>query len=296
MSGEQADPTTNRRRLLRATGGALTLPLVGSVRADTDDHEDHDHEDGGRGFGRCPDATLEPSMIHCPDASMEGCADDHPETQRLQAAAQETLETQYPTVGALLDQDFLPYFDVLRSSEEGYSHWLSPEFIDDEGTLDPERPESVLVDNEWWQPIGVMFIATEFGEPVDVPPAVYGEGEPDPERCSPWHAHVGLPGRVAWWYYRQVYEGDFRRGDVLLPCETPCMMHVWTVSHPDGIYAHDPPPSEDRREPADPGFETDAEPGEDPLEWDHLPDDVVPDRSPEEYLRRFEDDDGWVRS
>ena len=284
MSDTHSGSKLTRRTLLRASAGSLALPFVGSVRATTGEY------DRERWLPRrCPDATIEPSMIHCADASMEGCADDHPETERLQAAARETLETQYPTVGALLEQDFLPYFDVLRSPEaEGYSHWLSPEFIDDEGTLDPARPESVLVDNEWWQPIGVMFVATEFGEPVDVPPSVYGTDEPDAERCSPWHAHVGLPGRVAWWYYRQVYEGDYRRGNVLLPCETPCMMHVWTVDHPDGVYAHGPPPREDRRrEPAAPGFETDAEPGTDHLEWRHLPEDDVPETTPEEYVDWF---------
>lgn len=283
MCGTHSGSNLTRRNLLRASGAALALPFVGSVSATTDEDERE-----RRRFGRCPETTLEPSMVHCDGWSVEGCADDHPETERLQAAARETLETQYPTVGALLDQEFVPYFDVLRSPESnGYSHWLSPEFIDDEGTLDPERPESVLVDNEWWQPIGVMFVATRHGEPMDVPPAVYGEDEPDEERCSPWHAHVGLPGRVAWWYYRQVYEGDYRRGDVLLPCETPCMMHVWTVSHPEGVYAHDPPPQPDRREPADPGFETEAEPGDDHLEWEHLPDDAVPDTTPEEHVIRF---------
>ena len=286
MNRTESTSKLSRRTLLGASGGAVALSFVGNVGSAVDDDERE-----RRRFGRCPDATLEPSMIHCPDASVEGCADDHPETERLQSAARETLERQYPTVGALLDQGFLPYFDVLRSPEaEGYSHWLSPEFIDDEGTLEPARPESVLVDNEWWQPIGVMFVATAFGEPVTVPPAVYGADEPAEERCSPWHAHVGLPGRVAWWYYRQVYEGDFRRGDVLLPCETPCMMHVWTVDHPEGVYAHDPPPREyRRREPADPGFETDAEPGTDHLEWGHLPEDAVPETTPEAYVRRFAD-------
>ena len=62
------------------------------------------------------------------------------------------------------------------------------------------------------------------------------------------------------------------------------MMHVWTVDHPEGVYAHGGPPPEYRdREPADEaGFETDAEPGEDTLGWDVLPEELTPDRLPED--------------
>ena len=231
---------------------------------------------------------------------MDGCADDHPETETLREAVAETLEDRYPTVGTLIDDGFLPYFDTLDGDDDAYSHWLSPDYIGDDHTLDPDRPESVLVDNETWRAIGVMFIATDRGEPVDRPPVVYGDRDDlevddhhdddhhddhdhhhADEYCAPWHYHVGLPGRFAWWYYRQVHEGDYRGGEVLLPCETPCMMHVWTVSHPDSVYAHDPPPRETREDdPADAGFDTDAEPGEDRLDWEALPDSLEPEVKP----------------
>ncbi|ELY47620.1 hypothetical protein [Natronorubrum sulfidifaciens] len=267
--------SVSRRTLLRASAGIATVSVVGAGQASATERVSID------GFGgACPDATLEPSMGHCVDGGMDGCADDHPATVELQAAVQETLEERYPDVGSLIEAGFKPYFDTLDWDADGWSHWINPEYVGDDAVLDPERPESVLVDNETWRSIGVMFIATRDGEPIE-PPAVYDD---DGDRCSPWHYHAGLPGRFAWWYYRQAYERDFETGDVSLPCRTPCMLHVWTVDHPEGVYAHDGPPREYRDgEPADdPGFETDAEPGTDELDWDTLPENLVPEQRPDE--------------
>lgn len=268
----------SRRAMLRTMGGTVGagVGLAGVSTAGADD--------GSERKSDCPDATVHPSGGHCAGSNMEACADDRPTTIELQEAVRDTLEERYATVGELIDQGFLPYFDTLDEST-GYSHWLSPEFIDDEGTLDPDRPESVLVDNEHWRPIGVMFIATRNGEPMEQPPVVYGDREEE-THCAPWHYHSGLPGRFAWWYYRQVYEGDYEDGDLSLPCRTPCMMHLWTVPHPDSLYAHDPPPREyrDLAVADEAGFDTPAEPGEDELDWETLPDDALPDTSPDELL------------
>ncbi len=287
--------------VLQATSGAVALSAVGSARASEGEGEAR----GARIDRRCPEATIEPSHGHCAGASLEGCADDHPVTIDLQEAVAETLSGRYPDVGSLLDDDYKPYFDTL-AGDGGYSHWLSPEHIGDGTLLDPDRPESVLVDNESWRPIGVMFVATVDGDPVSPPPVVYdatadvtyedgvspavpesetGDDGESPDRCSPWHYHAGLPSRFAWWYYRKVYEGDYEDGAVQLPCRTPCLLHVWTVDHPESVYAHDAPPPEYRdRDPADEAsFETDADPGEDVLGWDVLPDEATPDLLPGEF-------------
>ncbi|MBZ6496100.1 hypothetical protein [Natrinema longum] len=281
-SGDES--IVSRRALLRASAGTAALGAVGSVRAD---------DSGGRGEtarrfdGDCPDATIEPGMTHCEGASMDGCTDDHPATVELQSAVADALERRYPDADALIDAGFKPYFDTLETEDDSWSHWLSPTYIGDDAVLDPERPESVLVDNDSWRSIGVMFIATDGGEPVE-PPAVYGTDESE-ELCSPWHAHTGLPGRFAWWYYRQAYERDFEEGDLEFPCRTPCMLHVWTVDHPASVYAHDAPPADARDLPPadDPAFETDGVPGEDELDWDVLPDELVPERTPESIARPF---------
>ncbi|WP_226040653.1 hypothetical protein [Natrinema sp. DC36] len=281
MDDSDDDRLVSRRALLRASAGTVALSAVGSARA------------GGNGGGEpsveprfdrdCSDATLEPGMAHCEGTSMEGCADDHPATTELRSGVAESLETRFPDVSALIDAGFKPYFDTLETGDDSWSHWLSPDFIGDDEILNPERPESVLVDNESWRSMGVMFIATSGGEPVE-PPAVYGADE-STERCSPWHAHTGLPGRFGWWYYRQAYEREFADGDLEFPCRTPCMLHVWTVDHPESVYAHDAPPQEDRDlSPADdPEFDTDAVPGADELGWDVLPNELVPERTPNEF-------------
>ncbi|ELY50489.1 hypothetical protein [Natronococcus jeotgali] len=315
MDDSDGDPRVSRRGLLRASAGAVALSTVGTAEA---------AGEGTRGTlsGRCPDATIRPSMGHCAGASTEGCADDHPATIELREAVADILKDRYPDAGALLEAGFKPYFDTLDGDDGGYSHWLHPEYVGDDAVLDPERPESVLVDDDSWRSIGVMFIATRGDEPIS-PPAVYeagdggwdgppeddygenhdadgyGDDHPsdddhphddhhpdgDSDRCSPWHYHAGAPGRLAWWYYRTVYEDAYRDGELAPPCRTPCMLHVWTVDHPEGVYAHDGPPPEyrEREPPDDPGFETDSQPGEDELGWDVLPDEAVPDRLPESF-------------
>ena len=311
MDYESDTPVVRRRTLLTAVGSTLGLPAIGTTSASKSGPSDGTVDDEPSNLRRCPDATLGPSHGMCESASMEGCADDDQETIELRERAREAIETRYATVGDLIDREFLPYFDVKRPGfTSGWSHWLSPEYIGDDVLLDPDRPESVLVDNESWRPIGIMFIATVDGEPVDRPPAVYprdgetnggdengerndGDGEANTrtaetsaDRCSPWHYHRGLPGRFAWWYYQQVYEREDADRELSIPCRTPCMMHVWTAPHPEGAYAHDAPPKENRRASSanDPGYETDADPDEDELGWEVLPDDVVPDRKPEDLL------------
>ncbi|SER70901.1 hypothetical protein [Natrinema salaciae] len=274
----------SRRTILRASAGTTALSAVGSARADDSDASDGDALGVPRLDRDCPDATIEPSTTHCEGAETAGCADDHPATTELRSAVADSLERQYPDADALIDAGYKPYFDTLEMGDDSWSHWLNPAFIGDDELVDPERPESVLVDNDTWRSIGVMFIATSDGEPVDSP-AVYG-GDDDEQLCSPWHAHTGVPGRFAWWFYRLAYERDGDAERLEFPCRTPCMLHVWTVDHPESVYAHDAPPESYRDQPPadDPGFDTDAAPGEDELGWDVLPSEVVPDRTPDELL------------
>lgn len=170
-----------------------------------------------------------------------------------------------PTVGVLIDAGFISYFDFFADGD--WSHWIHPEFIGDEAVLGPERPEPILVDHEYWRPFGVMSIATEDGDHIDPPPAVYTDDSEDGGACAPWHAHVGVPGRYAWWKYRASY-GE----PILFPYRTPWMLHVWKNHHAESIYAYSA--LEERGgPPAEPsGFETDADPDEEVLGPEHLPD------------------------
>lgn len=257
----------SRRAVLRASGGAAALFGVGVARAGGGDDEESDD---------CSETTFEPSTVHYDDSIDAVCTDDHPETQRLHEDVAAALEDEFPTVGSLIEDGYIPYFDFLAANEAAqWSHWLNPDYLGDEGVVDPERPESILVDHKWWRPIGVMFVATDEGHRVDPPPAVYEEDGDEGEEaaaCTPWHAHVGLPGRYSWWKYRTLYVQDSPESG--FPCRTPWMLHMWAYDHPESLYAHHAPPRGSRGGgPAEEaGFETDAVPGEDLLGPEVLPD------------------------
>lgn len=263
------DPGISRRRLLRLSGGAVGVLGLGAGPVGADDSADSDsgHDES------CPEPTLGPAMTHYDDSLREVCSDTHPKTKALQADVKESLERTYPTVGSLIDARYVPYFDFF--AEGSWSHWLNPEFIGDDSAVDPDRPASILVDHTWWRPIGVMFVATAEGEPVDPPPTVYETGDDEDggdeneDACRPWHSHTGLPGRYAWWKFRKAYGKS-----LAFPCRTPWMMHVWVYPDSD-IYAHAPPGERGGPPAEDPGFDTDADPDEEALRPEHLPDALV---------------------
>jgi hypothetical protein len=260
------DRGTSRRQVLRLATSAVVVGGIGSTTATADPASVH-HERGAGvpsasalGTG-CPDATVEPNVTHYDHSLHDVCSDTHPKTRELQYRVRTALESQYPTVGALIDDGFVPYFDFFVE-DVVYSHWLNPEYVSDDGVVDPKRPESVLVDHEYWRPMGVMFVATPGGGRLDPPPSTY---ETRSGKCTPWHAHVGVPGRYAWAKYRAAY-GEFE-----WPCRTPWMMHVWNYAD-EGVYAHHAP-ADRGGPPAEPaGFETDADPERDRLAPEHLPD------------------------
>lgn len=177
-----------------------------------------------------------------------GCVDDHPETVSLVGEVQGELATTYKDVAALVALGYHPYFDSLvpggyPPGGEGISHWINPNYIDDGVVLDPQRPETILLD-DWYWPIGMMFI----NDPGVPPVPVYVNG--DGTTCSPWHPHTDAPARFGWYYYRAVYDREIE-GEV--PAQTPEMMHVWAVPNPAGVYAaHDYPPREVRNGPPGP--------------------------------------------
>jgi hypothetical protein len=264
MTAPKDRPVSRRAALagLGATVGVAGLGLGPSSVVAGSGHDDHGH-DHSTDAGECPETTIRPSMVHYDDSIHAVCSDDHPETRALQAAVKTSLETEFSTVGSLVDAGYIPYFDFFADGD--WSHWINPAFIGDDSMVDPDRPESVLVDHTWWRPIGVMFMATADGVEQDPPPAVYE----DEGACTPWHAHVGLPGRYAWWKYQTVYGHEV---NVEFPCRTPWMMHVWIYPHSESVYAHDAPEYRGGPPATDPGFETDADPDEEEFGPEHLPD------------------------
>lgn len=172
-----------------------------------------------------------------------GCADDHPATTRLVREVRGELATTYKDIATLIALGYHPYFDSLvpggyPPGGEGISHWINPNYIDDGVVLDPQRPETILLD-DWNWPIGMMFI----NDPGVPPKPVYAND--DGTTCSPWHPHTDYPARFGWYYYRAMYDRELE-GEV--PAQTPEMMHVWAAPNPAGVYAaHDYPPREVRQ-------------------------------------------------
>jgi len=255
--------TATRRSVLHAAGGTFGFLGGNALRSD----------DRATDTGDCSETTLKPNIVHFDDSVSNVCTDDHPRTRALHTAVKESLTDRFPTVGSLIDADFVPYFDFLTANEAtGWSHWLNPEFVGDDSVGDPARPASVLVDHQYWRPIGMMFVATRDGRRID-PPAVYSDEESG-DACRPWHAHVGVPGLYSWMKHRTLSVDGIDEVPQELPCRTPWMMHMWAYPHPESLYAHHAPPQESRGGPPaeDPGFETDAVPGEDELGPEVLPD------------------------
>jgi hypothetical protein len=227
---------------------------AGSHGHEPDDHAGPGHDDGHghvAGDGGHGDHDEHGGGDHGADGHHDhyaGCANDHPTTVALRSEVQRALDSVYKDVVALVALGFHPYFDSLvpggyPPGGEGISHWLNPNHIDNGNVLDPWKPEAILLD-EWNNPIGMMFINDVGVAPVPV------YVDDDGTACSPWHPHTDMPARVAWYYYRAIYDREME-GEV--PEQTPEMMHVWAIDNPAGVYAaHDLPPSENRQGPPGP--------------------------------------------
>ncbi len=254
----------------------------------------------GTGLDVC-DPLDEDSSIAEINACWPDCTDWPDETIDTVKESRNALTSpMYNEPVSLLVLGYIPYFDVvLPGVDGGVSHWLHPGYIGNSNyEPDPWRPESIVMDNEWWRPLGPMYIATDNGDPrwaneddeiMEVQEAWGWGGEDRCGPCFPFHPHDGLPGRFAWWYYRQVHESDYASGDqedLALPCYTAPMMHSWIYPTPDGPHgdtAGAPPRKYRPNDPPNlPGYPLPATPGEDDLSLEVLPASVqevaLPDR------------------
>ncbi|MUV86560.1 hypothetical protein GJ631_08265 [Natronomonas sp. CBA1123] len=229
-------------------------------------------------------------------------------TKDIIEASRESLTQVYNDVGTLLARGYIPYFDVVTpGATGGVSHWLNPGYIgDNHYEPNPLRPDSIILDNEWWKPIGPMYVAAEEGEVhwrseedelMEVRDA-WGY-ENDCGECFPYHPHDGVAGRFAWWYYRQVHEQDAAEGDVMLPCYTAPMMHSWIYPTPDGPHGatSGAPPQKFRPggPPNQPGYPTPVDPTETDLSLDVLPEAVQEAAMPERLAAELDIIDGLSR-
>ena len=176
------------------------------------------------------------------------CDDSHAEVVELVEATRSALAELYPDGPTMMAKGYIPYFDAAvpggyPPGGSGVSHWLNPDYIGDGILLDPTRPESILMD-EWYRPIGAMFIADDGVEP---PPVYVNE---DGSHCHPWHPHTDAPATFSWWFYRTMYRDGPVEAEHDMRQETAEMMHLWTIHNPHGVFAgHDYPPPSSRQGP-----------------------------------------------
>lgn len=269
----------------------------------------------------CPDGT---GLSNCEDGEEWPDCTTWPEpTKAIIRESREALTTAYDDVGTLIAEGYIPYFDVvLPGAADGVSHWLNPDYINNtDAKPDPWKPESVMFENKYWSPIGPMFIGSDEGALVHDVQSLWGydrdgdvewhvgyeDSVSDPSYaggnrsvracgpCYPMHGHDGMPGRFAWWYYRQVHEADYASGnpeDLTLPCYTAPMMHAWifpTQAGPHSATSGAPSSSyEPGRTPNRPGYPTPATPGEDRLSMDVLPRDIQERAMPDRLAKELE--------
>jgi hypothetical protein len=181
------------------------------------------------------------------------CDENRPEVQAIVKGVQNSLANVYPDITTLAARGYAPYADAPLFGLSGrQGHWLNPNFIGDvyppgnpkagqPRIMDPEHPESVLVDR-WNRPIGVMFIADD---PYVPGPAMYKDEKTGVD-CNGWHYHTETMADAYWYAYKYLYSGDLERGDVMPPDRTPDLMHVWRwgASGADFKYqfSHNTPP------------------------------------------------------
>lgn len=201
------------------------------------------------------------------------CDESRPEVQTIVNGVKKSLSNSFPNITTMLVRGYMPYADAPLfglSGREG--HWINPGFIGDGHIMDPEKPESILVD-KWNRPIGVMFIEDAPGTPG---PDMYVGDWTDPKTgttyhnvpCNGWHYHGEALADAYWYAYKYGYSGDVEKGDLQPPDRTPDLMHVWaygaskcdaTAQHPDPFvyeFQHAVPPQE--LMPGDPQSADDA--------------------------------------
>ena len=206
------DQTGPRRSVFAAaltTVAASLLAIPAVAAADNHNHEStettgissifaaasHAHGSGGSG-NAITDASRGPCK---PTAEQMAAAD------RLVTATTLALH-RFRDVDTAVDAGYLP----LGFEPNGVHHYLNTALRNDDATLDPERPESILYGRTPTGdlfPVGAMYMMSQVGE---TGPAVGG--------CiTPWHSHgfpFAAPGQ-----------------------QSVEMMHVWTVALPGGPYA-----------------------------------------------------------
>lgn len=165
----------------------------------------------------------------------------HPEckpTPEQEAWAEEFLHRSYLSAvergwfdfGKGAEDGFIPYKPNVRNE----NHFVNVEFSLDDRILDPDRPEYLMYyENARGEMklVGYMYFVRKLGERGPQP------GGP----LTVWHYHqFPIPGclhNMQMFSAREGPEGFYCEKGDLVGHESPEMLHVWFVNHPEGPYA-----------------------------------------------------------
>lgn len=124
---------------------------------------------------------------------------------------------------------FIPYKPNVRND----AHFVNVGFSLDDDILDPDRPEYLMYEetDEGMQLVGFMYFVRELGEQGPQP------GGP----LTVWHYHqFDIPGcmdKMQMFSAKEGPDGYFCERGERVGNESPEMLHVWFVNHPEGPYA-----------------------------------------------------------
>lgn len=137
------------------------------------------------------------------------------------------------------------FADLAAAKAEGYQavtptwlpvvHYVHPDYLRNGDVLDPDRPESLVYGHSGQDPVllGAMFLMAEPGVPG---PQIGGP-------LTVWHTHDDLCIDVARQMVVGFVDADGGCPEGAVNEETPEMLHVWVVDHPDGPFGHDMSPA-----------------------------------------------------
>jgi len=150
-----------------------------------------------------------------------------PTAEQIQAA-NELIEK---TKAAAKRHNWYKFGECLKEGYEPYdiSHYFNVEYANDGRRLDPDRPETLMYywnDKGELKLVGVMYLLetnTELGPQLGGP-------------LTTWHFHSKVSS-YCWW------DGPFKHPNADGTCQngvatrqSPKMLHVWLVDHPDGQF------------------------------------------------------------
>lgn len=112
-------------------------------------------------------------------------------------------------------------------------HLVNRNYLDDGATLDPARPEFLVIDPDAGRVLGAMFLWTpgEHGPQLAGPASVwhYHDATSGGESFRCWDGSLPIPGAY------DPATDTCRRGD--RRDQSPEMLHVWAIDHPRGPFA-----------------------------------------------------------